>query len=108
MAPQAVYLFLRDMVFMDELNIIVLFCSIHMTEITFVFGCDSITFCYLRVALTAFVACFQCIIVREDLSHNHNRLFLGCMTRRAPGHCLVMRNPFEVTEETYIHRDTYM
>ena len=55
--PQAVYLLLSYMFFMNEFNVTVFFRSIHMTEITFVLWGHAITLRYFYVALIAFVPC---------------------------------------------------
>ena len=58
MTPQAIYLFLDDMFFMDQVDFTILFLSIHMAEIAPVFRCDAVTFCDFGMTLLACIACF--------------------------------------------------
>jgi len=57
MAPETIYLLVRNMLFMNEFNIIVHFRPFHMAKITFVSGSNAITFRHFRMALIAFITC---------------------------------------------------
>lgn len=103
MTPQAVYLFLRHMLFVDERYVAILFRPLHMAEIAFVFGNHSVTPGNFGVALTADVACLDGFIMGEAPAFYHN-ILRGCrMAGRAARDCLSMRRPLEMAKETYIH-----
>jgi len=73
-AIEAVDLFLSDMFIVNQLDIGILLCSVHMAEIAFVRGCDAVASCDLHVALVAFVPRLQSRFMREGLSLIRDRL----------------------------------
>ena len=105
MTPQAVYLLLGHVFFMHEFNITVFFRSVHMTEITFIFWGDTVTFRHFRMALIAFVARLKRLVMGEGLPHDCNGLFGRRMARGTTEECLIVGYPLEMAEVAHIHRD---
>ena len=101
--PEAVYLFFRHVLFVDERYVAILLRPFHMAEIALVFGYAAVTLRDFGMALGAGVPCPDCLIVRETPALYHDILFWCRMAGRAAGCCLCMRGPFEMAEETYVH-----
>ena len=67
-AIQAVDLLLGNMFVMDQFNIGILLCSIHMAEVAFFLRRYALAFGDLYVALVAFVTRLQRCLMREALT----------------------------------------
>lgn len=96
------------MLIMEECDVAILFRAVDMAEVTLVFWCYSIAFCYFDMAVTALFSCIQRVTMGECLASHYDGLFRRGVAGRASGESLVVIDALEMAEITDIKRYLHM